>query len=171
MQSHSDLSRVTIQVKGPNCTAKETLSKLLTNMCTEVQMLSVKVKYLPSAKVSDTCDMCKRKLAVQKNIKLFKLVKTNYGEKFTDIPSVAGQYEARLRILEEHLLSTSDLTKFFKELKPSSCRSSVSSESRILYKNPVLGQALDLLRRGRKEDERGNWSQALVFYDSGLSKL
>ena len=63
-----------------------------------------------------------------------------------------GQYEKRLRILDEHLLSTSNLTKFFKELKPSSCRSSVSSESRHLYKNPLLGQALDLLRRGRKED-------------------
>merc|ERR1712088_965348 len=82
-----------------------------------------------------------------------------------------GQYEKRLRILDEHLLSTSDLTKFFKELKPSSCRSSVSSESRHLYKNPLLGQALDLLRRGRKEDERGNFGGALVFYESGLASL
>ena len=76
-----------------------------------------------------------------------------------------------LRILDEHLLSTSNLTKFFKELKPSSCRSSVSSESRHLYKNPLLGQALDLLRRGRKEDERGNFGGALVFYESGLASL
>ena len=83
----------------------------------------------------------------------------------------SGQYEKRLRILDEHLLSTSDLTKFFKELKPSSCRSSVSSESRHLYKNPLLGQALDLLRRGRKEDERGNFGGALVFYESGLASL
>jgi len=82
-----------------------------------------------------------------------------------------GQYEKRLRILDEHLLSTSNLTKFFKELKPSSCRSSVSSESRHLYKNPLLGQALDLLRRGRKEDERGNFGGALVFYESGLASL
>jgi len=82
-----------------------------------------------------------------------------------------GQYEKRLRILDEHLLSTSDLTKFFKELKPGSCRSSVSSESRHLYKNPLLGQALDLLRRGRKEDERGNFGGALVFYESGLASL
>lgn len=82
-----------------------------------------------------------------------------------------GQYEKRLRILDEYLLSTSDLTKFFKELKPSSCRSSISSESRHLYKNPLLGQALDLLRRGRKEDERGNFGGALVFYESGLASL
>jgi len=82
-----------------------------------------------------------------------------------------GQYEKRLRILDEHLLSTSDLTKFFKELKPGSCRSSVSSESRHMYKNPLLGQALDLLRRGRKEDERGNFGGALVLYESGLASL
>jgi len=82
-----------------------------------------------------------------------------------------GQYEERLRILEQHLLSTADLTKFFKDLKPSSCRSSVSSESRQLYKNPLLGQALDLLKRGRKEDERQNFPEALVFYESGLASL
>merc|ERR1711974_38930 len=40
-----------------------------------------------------------------------------------------------------------------------------------LYKNPLLGQALDLLRRGRKEDERGNFGGALVFYESGLASL
>lgn len=82
-----------------------------------------------------------------------------------------GQYEDRLKILEQHLLSTTDLTKFFKELKPTSSRSSVSSESKQLYKNPLLGKALDLLKRGRKEDERKNFSQALIFYEAGLGSL
>ena len=82
-----------------------------------------------------------------------------------------GQYEERLRILEAHLLSTSDLTKFFKDLRPGSSRSSLSSESRHLYKNPLLGKALDLLRRGRKEDERGNFRGALSLYESGLAGL
>lgn len=82
-----------------------------------------------------------------------------------------GQYEARLQILEQHLLSTADLTKFFKDLKPNSCRSSVSSETRQLYKNPLLARALDLLKRGRQEDERANLPQALVCYESGLAAL
>ena len=80
------------------------------------------------------------------------------------------RYTALIRSLS-FLLSTSDLTEFFKELKPGSCRSSVSSESRHMYKNPLLGQALDLLRRGRKEDERGNFGGALVLYESGLASL
>jgi hypothetical protein len=47
----------------------------------------------------------------------------------------------------------------------------VSSESRHLYNNPLLGQALDLLRRGRKEDERGDLRAALAGYESGLAGL
>lgn len=82
-----------------------------------------------------------------------------------------GQYEARLHILEQHLLTTADLTKFFKDLKPNNCRSSVSSESRQLYKNPLLARALELLKRGRQEDERSNLAQALVCYEAGLAAL
>ena len=50
------------------------------------------------------------------------------------------QYEERLRIIEQHLLSKSDLTKFFKELQSchfDDCRSSISSDTKHLYKNPL----------------------------------
>ena len=125
-----------------------------------------------SADVAKHCVRTKRDLCQQKQI---GNILGGYGDGMDDwsltCVILAGQYEKRLRILDEYLLSTSDLTKFFKELKPSSCRSSISSESRHLYKNPLLGQALDLLRRGRKEDERGNFGGALVFYESGLASL
>jgi len=84
------------------------------------------------------------------------------------------QYEERLRILDEHLLSKTDLTKFFKELDSchfDDCRSSVSSDSKQLYKNPLLVKALDLIRRGRKEDEKRNFNVALACYESGLASL
>lgn len=84
------------------------------------------------------------------------------------------QYEQRLRIIEQHLLSKSDLTKFFKELQSchfDDCRSSVSSDTKHLYKNPLLVKALDLIRRGRKEDELQNFQSALKFYESGLALL
>jgi len=84
------------------------------------------------------------------------------------------QYEERLRIIEQHLLSKSDLTKFFKELQSchfDDCRSSVSSDTKHLYKNPLLVKALDLIRRGRKEDEQQNYTLALKFYESGLGLL
>ena len=75
-------------------------------------------------------------------------------------------------ILEHHLLTTeTDLHQFLKDLSPSSCRSSVSSESRLLYSNPLLGQALHLLHRGRREDERGNFRGALQLYERGLASL
>lgn len=84
------------------------------------------------------------------------------------------QYEERLKILDEHLLSKTDLTKFFKELESchfDDCRSSVSSDSKQLYKNPLLVKALDLIRRGRKEDEKRNFSVALACYEAGLASL
>jgi len=84
------------------------------------------------------------------------------------------QYEERLRIIEQHLLSKSDLTKFFKELESchfDDCRSSVSSDTKHLYKNPQLVKALDLIRRGRKDDERQIYPSALASYESGLSLL
>lgn len=84
------------------------------------------------------------------------------------------QYEERLRIIEQHLLSKSDLSKFFKDLESchfDDCRSSVSSDTKHLYKNPLLVKALDLIRRGRKEDDRRNYRAALVFYESGLAGL
>ena len=85
---------------------------------------------------------------------------------------VPGQYESRLLILEHHLLTTeTDLHQFLRNLAPSSCRSSVSSESRLLYSNPLLGQALHLLHRGRREDERGNFRGALQLYERGLASL
>ena len=77
------------------------------------------------------------------------------------------QYEERLRIIEQHLLSKSDLTKFFKELESchfDDCRSSVSSDTKHLYKNPQLVKALDLIRRGRKDDERQIYPSALASY-------
>ena len=84
------------------------------------------------------------------------------------------QYEERLRIIEHHLLQKSDLSKFFKELESchfDDCRSSVSSETKHLYKNPLLVKALDLIRRGRKEDERSNYRAAETCYEAGLSSL
>jgi len=84
------------------------------------------------------------------------------------------QYEQRLRIIEQHLLSKSDLSKFFKDLQSchfDDCGSSVSSDTKHLYKNPLLVKALDLIRRGRKEDERRNYRAALTFYESGLALL
>jgi len=84
------------------------------------------------------------------------------------------QYEDRLRILDEHLLSKTDLTKFFKDLESchfDDCRSSISSDTKQLYKNPVLVKALDLIRRGRKEDEKRNFGAALACYESGLASL
>jgi len=84
------------------------------------------------------------------------------------------QYEERLKILDEHLLSKTDLTKFFKDLESchfDDCRSSVSSDSKQLYKNPLLVKALDLIRRGRKEDEKRNFTIALACYESGLASL
>jgi len=84
------------------------------------------------------------------------------------------QYEERLKILDEHLLSKTDLTKFFKDLETchfDDCRSSISSDSKQLYKNPLLVKALDLIRRGRKEDEKRNFTVALACYESGLASL
>ena len=84
------------------------------------------------------------------------------------------QYEQRLRIIEQHLLSKSDLTKFFKELESchfDDCHSSVSSDTKHLYKNPVLVKALDFIRRGRKDDERQSYQTAITFYESGLALL
>jgi len=84
------------------------------------------------------------------------------------------QYEERLRIIEHHLLQKSDLSKFFKELESchfDDCRSSVSSDTKHLYKNPLLVKALDLIRRGRKEDERSNYRAAETCYEAGLSSL
>jgi len=84
------------------------------------------------------------------------------------------QYEERLRIIEHHLLSNSDLSKFFKELDSchfDDCGSSVSSDTKHLYKNPLLIKALDLIRRGRKDDERRDYVAALKSYESGLALL
>lgn len=84
------------------------------------------------------------------------------------------QYEERLRILEHHLLQNSDLSKFFKDLESchlEDCRSSVSSDTKHLYKNPVLVKSLDLIRRGRREDERKNYGAAVRSYESGLASL
>jgi len=84
------------------------------------------------------------------------------------------QYEERLRIIEHHLLQKSDLSKFFKELQSchfDDCGSSVSSDTKHLYKNPLLVKALDLIRRGRKEDERSNYRAAGTCYEAGLSSL
>ena len=84
------------------------------------------------------------------------------------------QYEERLKILEHHLLQNSDLSKFFKDLESchfDDCRSSVSSDTKHLYKNPLLVKSLDLIRRGRKEDERKNYGAALTCYETGLAAL
>jgi len=84
------------------------------------------------------------------------------------------QYEERLRIIEHHLLSNSDLSRFFKELDSchfDDCGSSVSSDTKHLYKNPLLIKALDLIRRGRKDDERRDYVAALTSYESGLALL
>ena len=84
------------------------------------------------------------------------------------------QYEERLRIIEHHLLSNSDLSRFFKELESchfDDCGSSVSSDTKHLYKNPLLIKALDLIRRGRKDDERRDYVAALKSYESGLALL
>jgi len=84
------------------------------------------------------------------------------------------QYEERLRILEHHLLQSSDLSKFFKDLESchfDDCRSSVSSDTKHLYKNPLLVKSLDLIRRGRREDERNNYGAALTCYETGLAAL
>jgi len=84
------------------------------------------------------------------------------------------QYEERLRIIEHHLLQKSDLSKFFKELQSchfDDCGSSVSSDTKHLYKNPLLVKALDLIRRGRKEDERSNYRAAGTCYEAGHSSL
>jgi len=84
------------------------------------------------------------------------------------------QYEERLRILEHHLLQSSDLSKFFKDLESchfDDCRSSVSSDTKHLYKNPLLVKSLDLIRRGRREDERNNYGAALRCYETGLAAL
>jgi len=84
------------------------------------------------------------------------------------------QYEERLRILEHHLLQNSDLSKFFKDLESchfDDCRSSVSSDTKHLYKNPVLVKSLDLIRRGRREDERRNYGAAVRSYEAGLAAL
>lgn len=84
------------------------------------------------------------------------------------------QYEERLKILDEYLLSKTDLTQFFKELESchfDDCRSSISSETNQLYRNPLLTKSLNLIRRGRKEDEKMHYAAALVCYDSGLSSL
>jgi len=84
------------------------------------------------------------------------------------------QYEERLRTIEHHLLQKSDLSKIFKDLESchfDDCRSSVSSDTKHLYRNPLLVKALDLIRRGRKEDERSNYRAALTCYESGLASL
>ncbi|XP_023327312.1 uncharacterized protein LOC111700576 [Eurytemora carolleeae] len=89
------------------------------------------------------------------------------------------QYEDRLRIIERYLLEQADLSTLLKDLEINSVhdksRSSISSSgsysSRQLYKNPFLTLALELLRKGRKADEKRNFKMAVSFYENGLMKL
>ena len=92
------------------------------------------------------------------------------------IASKLSQYEQRLKIIDRHLLSQADLTKLFKDLEGghlSDCgsRGSLLSDTGQRHGQSLLLKSLELLRRGRREDEAGRYSAALQCYEPGLASL
>jgi len=92
-----------------------------------------------------------------------------------------NQYEDRLRKLDKFLLANTDLTPLFKEVvdfhkRPDSQSSlsdeSISSEHWKGLKNcHLFRQGIQSIERGKKKDQRGEFSQALNFYEDGMSLL
>lgn len=103
----------------------------------------------------------------------------NNGHRIRDfLNTKVVQYEERLRAIDAYLLAQNDWTKFFRDIEPSlgeentSCSSSSrSSETKQLYRNPLLVSALDSLRRGRKADDRYDYRTALEAYSNGLKAM
>jgi len=91
------------------------------------------------------------------------------------IESKVGQYEVRLKNLDEHIISQTDLTKFFKDIHR--CKADekpalrATKDKRSHHNNPVLAKSLDLIRKGIREDEEGHYGKALACYEMGLSNM
>jgi len=92
-----------------------------------------------------------------------------------------NQYEERLRKLDKFLLASADLTPLFKDVveyhkRPDSQSSlsdeSISSEHWKGLKNcPLFRQGIQAIERGKKKDQRGDFSEALNFYEDGNGLL
>jgi len=94
-----------------------------------------------------------------------------------------NQYENRLGKLEKFLFESKDLTPLFKDVveyqyhkRPDSQSSfsdeSISSEHWKGLKNcSLFKQGIQQIERGKKKDQRGDYSQALDFYENGMILL
>jgi len=94
-----------------------------------------------------------------------------------------NQYENRLGKLEKFLFESKDLTPLFKDVveyqyhkRPDSQSSfsdeSISSEHWKGLKNcSLFKQGIQQIERGKKKDQRGDYSQALDFYENGMMLL
>lgn len=94
-----------------------------------------------------------------------------------------NQYQNRLGKLEKFLFESEDLTPLFKDVveyqyhkRPDSQSSfsdeSISSEHWKGLKNcSLFRQGIQQIERGKKKDQRGDYSQALDFYENGMMLL
>lgn len=97
------------------------------------------------------------------------------------IASKCVQYEERLRKLDKYLLANTDLSQLFKDVcgpikRPDSQNSSndgsISSETWRGLKNcPLYRQGIEAVERGKKRDKKGQWQEALHFYEEGMNLL
>lgn len=85
------------------------------------------------------------------------------------------QYEKRLKNLDAHIISQTDLTKLFRDIqrcKPDDKPAlGVKSDKDQHHKHPVLVKSLSQIRKGIYEDEQGNYGKALACYEMGLSSM
>jgi len=84
------------------------------------------------------------------------------------------QYEDRLKLVNEFVMSNKNLSHMCKDLQSSQIdefHSGIKVDFSSLYKNPLLTRSLDLLHRGLQEDEQNNFGAALACYECGLASL
>jgi len=92
-----------------------------------------------------------------------------------------GQYEERLKKLDKYLLANADFSQLFKDVvehqkRPDSQTSdsdgSICSEAWKGLKNCLLyRQGIEAIEKGKKRDQKGQYSDALNFYEEGMALL
>jgi len=93
-----------------------------------------------------------------------------------------NQYEERLKKLDKYLLANADLSQLFKNVvdyhkRPDSQTStdsdgSICSEAWKGLKNCLLyRQGIEAIEKGKKRDRKGQYEDALNFYEDGMSLL
>merc|ERR1712083_1118569 len=93
-----------------------------------------------------------------------------------------NQYEERLKKLDKFLLANADFSQLFKDVvehhkRPDSQTSSdsdgsICSEAWKGLKNCLLyRQGIEAIEKGKKRDRKGQYSDALNFYEDGMALL